>query len=175
MPNMLGWGSYDINIDLKPGAKVWWGPIYSLTELELRELCKYLDENLAHGFIRPSQFPGGALIIFVKKKDGSLRLCVDYRNLNVVTVKNRYPLPLFSDMLCHMQGAKIYTRINICNAYNLIHIAAGDEWKTASFSMTGDKSETWNTGWILDKLSGSSKRYANIPIRSKTLNGPKRL
>ena len=124
--------SYDSNIDLKPGAKVPWGPIYSLTESELQELCKYLDENLAHSFIRPAQSPGGAPIMFVKKKDGSLRLCIDYHNLNAVTVKNRYPLPLFSDMLRRMCGAKIYTHIDLRNhnAYNLIRITAGDEWKT---------------------------------------------
>ena len=77
-----------------------WGPIYFLTELKLTELHKYLDENVEHGFIRPSQSPGGALIMFFKKKNGSLHLCVNYHGLNVVTIKNHYPLPLFSDMLC---------------------------------------------------------------------------
>ena len=97
-----------------------WGPIYSLTEPELKELCTYLDDNLKCGFIRPSHSPGGAPIMFVKKKNGSLHLCVDYRGLNAATVKNRYPLPLFSDMLHRLCGAKIYSRIDLCNAYNLI-------------------------------------------------------
>ena len=110
-----------MSIDLKPGAKVPWGPIYSLTEPELKELHTYLDDNLKHSFIRPSQSPGGAPIMFVKKKDGSLHLCVDYHGLNAVTVvKNRYSLALFSDMLHRLCGAKIYSQIDLRNAYNLI-------------------------------------------------------
>jgi hypothetical protein len=123
--------SYDIAIDLLPGAKVPWGPIYSLTEPELVELRKYIMENLQKGFIRPSKSPAGAPIFFVGKKDGSLRPCIDYRGLNAVTVKNRYPLPLLSDLLNRLRDAKIFTRIDLRGAYNLVRIKEGDEWKTA--------------------------------------------
>lgn len=122
---------YDIGIDLKPGATVPWGPIYNLSEPELAELRKYLDENLAKGFIRPSKSSGGAPILFVKKKNGSLRLCVDYRGLNNVTIKNRYPLPLISEIIRCVKGKKFFTRIDLKGAYNLVRVKSGDEWKTA--------------------------------------------
>lgn len=75
------------------------GPIYNLSEKELEALREYLDENLKKGFIRPSESPAGAPILFVKKKDGSLRMCVDYRGINKITIKNRYPLPLIAELL----------------------------------------------------------------------------
>ena len=123
--------SYDHRIPLIDGGSPPHGPIYSLSEVELNALSLYLDENLKKGFIRPSSSPAGAPILFVKKKDGSLRLCVDYRGLNKVTVKNRYPLPLISELLDRLQGATIFTRIDLRGAYNLVRIASGEEWKTA--------------------------------------------
>ena len=79
---------WDHEIKLQPGKKPGFGPIYSLSEKELQVLRRYLDENLKKGFIRESQSPAGYLILFAKKKDGSLRLCVNYRKLNDITVKN---------------------------------------------------------------------------------------
>jgi hypothetical protein len=122
---------YDIAIDLQPGKSAPWGPIYSLSNEELKALREYLDENLEKGFIRPSKSPAGAPILFVKKKDLSLRLCVDYRGLNAVTIKNRYPLPLIREMMQQLRGAKIFSRIDLRGAYNLVRIKEGDEWKTA--------------------------------------------
>ncbi|CAD6885025.1 unnamed protein product, partial [Tilletia caries] len=81
--------SHDHAIDLEPDTIPPFGPIYSLSDLELAALRSWLDEHLSKGFIRPSTSPAGAPILFVKKKDGSLRLCVDYRGLNRVTIKNR--------------------------------------------------------------------------------------
>jgi hypothetical protein len=107
------------------------GPLYSLSEPELKELSKWIQENLSKGFIHGSQSPAGALILFVKKKDGSLRLCVDYRGLNRITIKNRYPLPLISETLDRLCGAKIFTKLDLRGAYNLLRIKRGDEWKTA--------------------------------------------
>ena len=107
------------------------GPLYNLSATELAVLREYIDENLAKGFIRPSTSPAGAPILFVKKKDGTLRLCVDYRALNRVTVKNRYPLPLISEALDRLGGAKIFTKLDIRSAYNLIRIKEGQEWLTA--------------------------------------------
>jgi hypothetical protein len=107
------------------------GPLYRLSEPELAELRRYLDENLRKGFIRRSGSPAGAPILFVKKKSGELRLCVDYRGLNAVSVKDRYPLPLIGELLDRLRGATVFTKIDLRSAYNLVRIAAGDEWKTA--------------------------------------------
>ena len=122
---------YDLKITLEDGAVPPLGPIYSLSKLELETLREYIDENLRSGFIRPSNSPCGAPVLFVKKKDGSLRLCVDYRGLNKITRKDRYPLPLISDLLDAPRKARIYTKIDLRHAYNLVRIAPGDEWKTA--------------------------------------------
>ena len=107
------------------------GPLYNLSASELVVLKDYIEENLRKGFIQPSTSPAGAPILFVKKKDGGLRLCVDYRGLNRITVKNRYPLPLIGEALDRLVGAKVYTKLDIRAAYNLIRIKEGDEWKTA--------------------------------------------
>ena len=122
---------YDCAIDLEDGAQPPFGPIYNLSQTELAELRKYIDENLAKNFIRHSKSPAGAPILFVKKKDGSLRMCVDYRGLNKVTKKNRYPLPLISGLLDQLGRARIFTKIDLRGAYNLVRIKEGDEWKTA--------------------------------------------
>ena len=122
---------YDISIDIQDGKKVPWGPIYSLSEPELKVLREYLDENLAKGFIRPSTSPAGAALFFVKKKSGELRPVVDYRGLNAISIKNRYPLPLIHEMLTRFSKAKVFSKIDLRGAYNLVRIRKGDEWKTA--------------------------------------------
>ena len=122
--------SGDHHIQLREGTVPSFGPLYSLSKYELESLRKWLDENLAKGFIRPSSSPAGSPILFVKKKDGSLRLCVDYRDLNEKTIKNRYPLPLIQETLMQLSKAKYFTKLDIRGAYNLIRIADGDEWKT---------------------------------------------
>jgi hypothetical protein len=94
-------------------------------------LRDYLTENLAKGFIWHSKSPAGTPILFVKKKDGSLRLCVDYRGLNKITKKNRYPLPLILGLLDRLRTGKIFTKIDLRGAYNLLRIRLNDEWKTA--------------------------------------------
>ena len=83
---------------------------------------KYIKENLEKGFIRKSTSPAGAPILFVKKKDGSLRLCVDYRKLNEMTIRNSYPLPLINELLDRVKGAKFFTKLNLKSAYNLVRI-----------------------------------------------------
>jgi len=100
-------------------------------EPELQSLRDYLTENLAKGFIRHSKSPTSAPILFVKKKDGSFRLCVDYRGLNKISKKNRYPLPLISGLLDWLHTGKIFTKIDLRGAYNLLMIRLGDEWKIA--------------------------------------------
>jgi transposase InsO family protein len=125
---------WDHAIDLVEGAdpKKLWGPIYALSERELQVLREYLDEMLATGKIRPSKSPAGAPILFVPKKEGrGLRLCVDYRGLNRVTIMNRYPLPLMDELRDRVAGSKIFSKIDLKSAYNLVRIKPGDEWKTA--------------------------------------------
>ena len=122
---------YDCPIDLQEGACPPFGPLYALSAPELKALRVYLDENLEKGFIQPSKSPAGAPILFVKKKDGSLRLCVDYRGLNKLTVRNRYPLPLIPELLDRLRIARVFSKVDLRGAYNLVRIKPGDEWKTA--------------------------------------------
>ncbi|XP_077306266.1 uncharacterized protein LOC143925677 [Lithobates pipiens] len=98
---------------------------------ELGALKTYLDDNLKKGFIQPSTSPAGAGIFFVQKKDHSLRPCVDYRALNKVTVKNRYPLPLVPELFQRLGSARVFSKLDLRGAYNLVRIRKGDEWKTA--------------------------------------------
>ncbi|KAG5716920.1 hypothetical protein E4T56_gene8539 [Termitomyces sp. T112] len=123
--------SYDHQINLEEGTSPPFGKIYNMSEIELRALKEYLDDMLSKGFIRPSISAAGAPVLFAKKKDGSLRLCVDYRGLNKVTKKNQYPLPLIRDLVDRLCSAKIYTKINLCSGYNNVQITLGHEWKTA--------------------------------------------
>ena len=121
---------YDLHIDIEENKPIPPSPMYSLSAVEQKALREFLDENINSGFIRQSTSPHGAPILFVKKKDGSLRLCVDYRALNRITKKDRYPLPLISDLLQSPGKARIYTKIDLRHAYHLVRIAEGDEWKT---------------------------------------------
>ncbi|CAD0043000.1 unnamed protein product [Aureobasidium pullulans] len=98
---------------------------------ELKTLREYLDENLARGFIRKSESPAGYPILFAPKKDGSLRLCVDYRKINDITIKNRYPLPNIEELQDRLSKAKWFSKIDLKGAYNLIRMKEGEEWKTA--------------------------------------------
>ena len=122
---------YDHAIDLEEGKNPPFGPIYPLSEKELKVLSEHIKDNLKKGFIRPSQSPAGAPIFFIKKKDGSLKLTIDYRGLNAVTIKNRYPLPLIGESLDRLRSAKCFTKIDLRYAYNLLRVKPGDEWKTA--------------------------------------------
>jgi len=121
----------DLAIDLQPGKEPPYGPIYPLSQTELTALREFLEENLAKGFIRESKSPAAAPILFVPKKDGGLRLCVDYRGLNAITIKNRYPLPLISEIMDRVAGAQFFSKIDLKDAYYRIRIKLGDEWKTA--------------------------------------------
>ena len=86
---------------------------------------------LAKGWIQPSKSPARAPVLFVSKKDGGLWLCVDYWGLNAATIKNHYALPLIGETLNQLAGVKIFTQLNLCNAYHCIRICEGDKWKTA--------------------------------------------
>jgi hypothetical protein len=102
-----------------------------LDEGILQTLREYLAMSLEWGWIWSSTSPAGAPIHFVKKKDGTLRLCVNYRGLNAMTVKDQTPLPLIGEALDRLSRAKVYTTLDVKDAYYNLRIAKGDEWKTA--------------------------------------------
>ncbi|KAK7926171.1 hypothetical protein WMY93_008481 [Mugilogobius chulae] len=128
---------YDCGIDLLPGTSPPKGRLYSLSAPEREAMEKYISSSLEAGIIRPSSSPAGAGFFFVDKKDKTLRPCIDYRGLNDVTIKNRYPLPLISSAFELLQGAKVFTKLDLRNAYHLVRIREGDEWKTAFNTPSG--------------------------------------
>ena len=128
---------YDCTIDLLPGASLPKGRLYSLSAPETEAMNKYIQGSLATGIIRPSSSPTGSGFFFVSKKDKSLRPCIDYRGLNNVMVKNRYPLPLISSAFELLKGASIFSKLDLRNAYHLVRIREGDEWKTAFNTPSG--------------------------------------
>jgi hypothetical protein len=95
---------------------------------ELKELKVQLEELLAKGYIKPSKSPYGALVLFVQEKDGTLRMCVDYRALNKATIKNRYSLPRIDDLFDRLSGAKVLSRIDLSSRYYQIRITEGDKY-----------------------------------------------
>ncbi|KAA0063987.1 gag protease polyprotein [Cucumis melo var. makuwa] len=118
-------------IELEPGTVPISRAPYRITPAELKELKVQLQELLDKGFIRPSVSPWGAPVLFVKKKDGSMRLCIDYRELNKVTIKNRYPLPRIDDLFDQLQGATVFSKIDLRSGYHQLRIKDGDVPKTA--------------------------------------------
>ena len=118
-------------INLKEGANPPWGPIYPMSGHQLNKLDKYLKKMMAEGKIAHSESPYGAPILFVPKPDGSLRLCVDYRNLNKLTILNKNPLPLIDELRDRVAGAKVFTKLDLKDGYHLIRMRKGDEGKTA--------------------------------------------
>jgi len=113
------------------GAKPPFGRMYSMSDTELKEVRKWIDENLSKSFIRASSSSAISPILFVKKKDGSLRLCVDYRALNDITIKDRHLLPRIEETLNQIRGCRYFIRLDLRACFNQIHIKEGDEWKTA--------------------------------------------
>lgn len=112
----------DHAIELEDGATVPYGPLYNLSPRELEVLRDYIEQAKRQGWIRESTSPAGAPILFVPKKDGTLRLCVDYRGLNKVTKKNRLALPLISETLDWLMGAACFTKLDLKDAYHRIRI-----------------------------------------------------
>lgn len=121
----------DHRIILKPGSEAPWGPLYGMSKEELEVLKKYITENLEKGFIRPSTSPASSPVLFVKKPGGGLRFCVDYRALNDVTIKNRYPIPRIHETLTLLGKAKYFTKLDVISAFHRMRIAEGDEYLTA--------------------------------------------
>ena len=122
---------WDHMIELTPGAEPKSSKVYPLSPLEQEELNAFLEENLHTRQIRPSKSPIIAPMFFIKKKDSSLWLVQDYCTLNTMIVKNRYPLPLISELVFQLCGAKYFTKLNVCWGFNNVHIKPRDEWKVA--------------------------------------------
>ena len=127
--------SYDLKIELKEGTPPP-NRMYSLSQSELETLRAFIKEHVNIGFIRPSKSPHGTPILFIKKKDGSLQLCVDYRGLNRITKKDCYPLPLLTDLLNAPKKARIFTKINLHHAYHLVWIADGKPLSTLAMVLS---------------------------------------
>lgn len=121
----------EFSIDLVPGTTPISKAPYRMSPSELAELKKQLEELLEKGFIRPSVSPWGSPVLFVKKKDGSMRLCIDYRQLNKVTIKNKYMLPRIDDLLDQLKGAAMFSKIDLRSGYHQLRARAEDIPKTA--------------------------------------------
>ena len=111
--------------------------VYPLSLVEQKELDEFLRENLESGWIQPSKSPMASLVFFIKKKDGTLQLVQDYRALNAITVKNKYPLPLISELVNKLQGAKYFTKLDVRWGFNNVRMKEGDEWKAAFWTNQG--------------------------------------
>lgn len=120
----------DHRIELEPNSTPS-RPTYRLSPSELDELKKQLAQLIKQGFIKPSKSPSGAPVLFVKKKEGDMRMCIDYRALNKLTIKNAYPLPRVEELFDRLQGAKYFSKIDLRSGYHQVRIAEGDEQKTA--------------------------------------------
>ncbi|KAL8108994.1 hypothetical protein AgCh_025188 [Apium graveolens] len=121
----------EFSIDLIPGAEPVSKAPYRMAPMEMKELAKQLQELLDKGVIRPSVSPWGAPVLFVKKKDGSMRLCIDYRELNKLTIKNKYPLPRIDDLFDQLKGACYFSKIDLRSGYHQLKIKPEDIPKTA--------------------------------------------
>jgi hypothetical protein len=109
-------------IELKPGTTPIYKALYRMATPELAELKEHIKELLEKGYIQPSSSPWGAPVIFVPKKDGTQRLCVDYRALNDITVKNKYPLPMIDDLFDQLRGACVFSKIDLRSGYHQLKI-----------------------------------------------------
>ena len=131
LPGMPPPRSLDHGIDLYPGTEPYSRAPYRFNIEELKELKLQLDDLLKKGLIRPSVSPWGSPVLFQKKKDGTYRLCIDYRGLNKQTIKNKYPLPHIDELLSQLSGAKVFSKIDLRSGYHQIRIKEEDIPKTA--------------------------------------------
>jgi len=121
----------DHEVRLREGETPSSGRLYSMSRTELVVLKEWLEENVSKGFIRQSSSPFAEPVLFAKKSDGSLQFCIDYRDINSKTIKNWYPLPLIKETLNILGKARIYTKLHMRGAYNLLRVKDGDEHKLA--------------------------------------------
>jgi hypothetical protein len=133
LPDMAPDQDIEFVIELKPSTVPIYKTPYRMATLELAELKEHIKELLEKGFVHPSSSPWGAPVIFVPKKDGTQRLCVDYRALNEVTIKNKYPLPRIDELFDQLHGACVFSKIDLRLGYHQLKIRECDVLKTHSF------------------------------------------
>ncbi|GJU65918.1 putative reverse transcriptase domain-containing protein [Tanacetum coccineum] len=131
LPGISPTRQVEFQIDLIPGAAPVARAPYRLALFEMKELSDQLKELSEKGFIRHSSLPWGAPVLFVKKKDGSFLMCINYRELNKLTVKNSYPLPRIDDLFDQLQGSSVYSKINLRSGYHQLRVREEDIPKTA--------------------------------------------
>ena len=131
LPGLLLDREIEFKIELAPGTEPISIAPYRMAPAELRELKVQMEELLSKGFVKTSTSPWGAPVLFVKKKDGNLRLCIDYRQLNKVTIRNQYPLPRIDDLFDQLQGAKVFLKIDLRSGYHQLKLRREDVPKTA--------------------------------------------
>jgi hypothetical protein len=140
LPGMPPERAIEFKIELQPGTTPVTKALYKMSPVEMKELKVQLQGLLNKGYIHPSTSPWGCSALFVEKKDKELRLCVDYRPLNVVTIKNKYPLPHIDILLDQLAGAQVFSKIDLHSGYHQIKIRTQDIPKTA-FTMRYDLNE----------------------------------
>ncbi|GJR07399.1 putative reverse transcriptase domain-containing protein [Tanacetum coccineum] len=131
LPGLSSTRQVEFQIDLILGATPVARAPYRLAPFEMKELSEQLKELSDKGFIRPSSSPWGAPVLFVKKNDGSFRMCIDYQELNKLTVKNHYPLPIIDDLFNQLQGSSVYSKIDLRSGYHQLRVQEEDIIKTA--------------------------------------------
>uniref|UniRef100_A0A4W5RN65 ribonuclease H n=1 Tax=Hucho hucho TaxID=62062 RepID=A0A4W5RN65_9TELE len=127
----------DCAINLLVDASLPRSHVYPLSQEETAAMETYVSESRGQGYIQPSTSPASSSFFFMKKKDGGLRPCIDYRGINQITVRYSYPLPLIASAIKSMHGARFFTKLDLRSAYNLVRIREGDEWKTAFITTSG--------------------------------------
>jgi hypothetical protein len=158
-------GPEDHEIKLVEGANPPFARNYKpMSAQELEAVKKYLDEHLAKGFIRPSSSSAAAPVLLVRKPGGGIRVCVDYRALNEITIKNRYPIPLFNETLDRLSKAKVFSKFDIIHAFNRIRMKEGHEWLTA-FNTRYGQYEYLVMPFGLCNAPGTFQGYINEAVR----------
>ncbi|GKB36863.1 putative reverse transcriptase domain-containing protein [Tanacetum coccineum] len=155
----------EFQINLVPGAAPVARAPYRLAPAKMKELSTQLQELSARGFIRPSSSPWGASVLFVKKKDGSFRMCIDYHELNKLTVKNRYPLPRIDDLFDQLQGSRVYSKIDLRSGYHQLKVREEDIPNTAlglAIVTTSSKKEHEGHHKLILKLLKEEELYAKF-------------
>lgn len=152
--------SYDHKIELAPGAPLPYSRNRPMSPTELAVIKRWLDDNLSKGNLRPSTSATAAPLLLARKPGGGVRICQDYRGINNITIKNRYPLPLIRETLDAICNAKIYTKLDVIAAFNRVRIAEGHEWKTAFITRFG-LYESLVTPFGLCGAPATFQRYIN--------------
>ncbi|GJV00040.1 putative reverse transcriptase domain-containing protein [Tanacetum coccineum] len=170
LPGLTPTRQVEFQIDLVPGAAPVARAPYRLAPFEMKELSEQLKELSEKGFIRPSSSPWGAPVLFVKKKDGSFRMCIDYRELNKLTVKNRYPLPRIDDLFDQLQGSSVYSKIDLRSGYHQLRVREEDIPKTAFRTRYGHYEFQVLLDTIIRILEGYQNRHTMTKLTQNRLS-----